>query len=122
MEVRREIATQGFWLPSSALSRGNRGLSNVYSVSPDRDGYGTVVRRDVEVLHAEEGRVLVRGALDAADRIVSQGTHRVVVGQRVRAGADQTKPAASNDTPAPGLGVSSSEFQERFLTMLIPHP
>jgi multidrug efflux pump subunit AcrA (membrane-fusion protein) len=104
MEVQREVPTQGFWLPSASLARGSHGLWNVYSVNPDGEGFGKIVRRDVEVLHTEEGRVLVRGALDVDDRIVSQGTHRIVVGQRVRAGADETSSPARQTTTPTELG------------------
>ena len=42
------------------------------------------VRRDVEVLHAESQRTLVRGTLQEGDEVIVSGTHRVVAGQRIR--------------------------------------
>ncbi|MBD2066202.1 efflux transporter periplasmic adaptor subunit, partial [Leptolyngbya sp. FACHB-671] len=38
-------------------------------------------RRDVEVLHTETDRVLVRGLLQAGDRVVTEGIQRLVPGQ-----------------------------------------
>jgi hypothetical protein len=43
-----------------------------------------VARRDLEVLHTESDRVLVRGTLQAGEQVITGGTHRVVPGQVVR--------------------------------------
>jgi len=80
--VRVEIAeiesTDGFWVPTAALIPGMRGLWSVLAVVD-----GETERRDVEVLHTEAERTLVRGALSDGDRIVASGTQRVVPGQQV---------------------------------------
>ncbi|MEM7588038.1 MAG: efflux RND transporter periplasmic adaptor subunit [Acidobacteriota bacterium] len=78
------VAEAGFWLPSSALSEGVRGLWSCYVVELDEaDGGFRVARRDVEVLHTETDRVFVRGTLQAGDQLVTAGVHRLVPGQRV---------------------------------------
>lgn len=79
--------TSGFWLPAEALTRGSRGLWSVYVVetldgSSGQEG-DTAMRRDVEILETQGEEVLVRGTLQAGDRIVSTGTHRLVQGQNV---------------------------------------
>jgi RND family efflux transporter MFP subunit len=84
-----EHEASGYWLPRSALSEDLRGLWAVYRVAPDEAGEGTVVRQvPVEVIHFESERAFVRGALTGEDRIVADGIHRLVPGQRVKPVAD----------------------------------
>ncbi len=73
----------GYWLPSTALIAGDRGLWSVYVLSPDESEAYRVARRDVEVLHTESDRAFVRGLVAAGDRIITSGTHRVVADQLV---------------------------------------
>lgn len=75
---------EGFWVPSTALLPGDRGLWSVY-VLGESQGNNTyiVARRDIEVLHTEGDRTLVRGTLQSGDRIITSGTHRIVSGQKV---------------------------------------
>lgn len=84
LTLREANDTNGFWLPLSALSRGTRGLWSAYAVVDDANGQGTVERRDIEILYTSGERVLVRGTLEAGDRIIATGTHRVVPQQKVR--------------------------------------
>ena len=79
---RRRIVDSGFWVPTTALTEGLRGTWTVYSVEADGD-VGIVRREAVEVLHSESDRAFVRGTLEASDRIIATGLHRVVPGQRV---------------------------------------
>jgi RND family efflux transporter MFP subunit len=99
LQLDETVAANGFWLPSTALTRGARGLwtslvaaeadsNRAVAWSPDHatdspDSF-RVERRDVEVLHTESDRVLVRGTLISGDRVVTSGTHRIVPGQLVR--------------------------------------
>lgn len=84
LELQESVETAGFWLPSTALAKGSRGLWSALVVETNDDGPARVARRDLEALHAESNRVLVRGTLNEGDRVISAGTHRVVPGQRVR--------------------------------------
>lgn len=77
------VEQRGFWIPSTALTQGLRGLSTVYAVRGDGDDL-RVVREEVEILHADTGRAYVRGTLSSEDRIIPTGLHRVVPGQRVK--------------------------------------
>ena len=65
------------------MTREVRGLWSVFVVvgSPNDQ---KVSRRIVELLHVERDRVFVRGTLDVGDLVIANGTHRVVVGQKVR--------------------------------------
>ncbi|MGB3201816.1 MAG: efflux RND transporter periplasmic adaptor subunit [Nodosilinea sp.] len=74
--------TAGFWLPSTALVQGEQGLWSVYVAEPSED-VAAVARQPVEIVHTEGDRVLVQGLVDAGDRVITSGTHRVVPGQAV---------------------------------------
>ncbi len=74
---------EGFWVASTALIPGERGLWSIFAVNDAGDNYAAS-RRDVEVLHTEGDRSLVRGLLEEGDRIITSGTHRIVNGQAVQ--------------------------------------
>ncbi|MEO0374545.1 MAG: efflux RND transporter periplasmic adaptor subunit [Cyanobacteria bacterium P01_A01_bin.17] len=75
-------SARGFWMPTAALVKGDRGLWSAYAVKATNDVY-KVTRRDVEVLYTEGNRVLVRGMVESGDRIITRGTHRIVPDQLV---------------------------------------
>ena len=95
--VNEQQAESGYWVPSTALIAGDRGLWSVYALSdPAAEGY-RVARRDVEVLYTESDssevgdsplerqsqRAFIRGLVEGGDRVITSGTHKVVAGQRV---------------------------------------
>ena len=90
LELEETVEAEGYWLPITALTKGARGLWTSFVVveaEPDgstRPDVFRIERRDIEVLHTESDRVLVRGTLNSGDRVVASGTHRVVPGQLVR--------------------------------------
>lgn len=89
LKLNDNIDAAGFWLPTTALSEGRRGLWTVYVVEKNRPSSATghqqqVVRKSVEVLHTETDRVFVRGALIANDPVVATGTQRLAPGQLVQ--------------------------------------
>ena len=85
LELDETVQASGYWLPSTALTRGARGLwTSFVVVKATQPRSYRVERRDVEVLHTESNRVLVRGTLNSGDRVISSGTHRVVPDQLVR--------------------------------------
>lgn len=92
MIVDERIEERGYWLPTTALNKGIRGLWAVYVLRrPDTGGKPAVAtkvfkvsRASVEVLHVETDRVFVRGTLEPGDLIIPNGTHRVVPNQIVR--------------------------------------
>ncbi len=90
IEVEESIQMQGFWLPLSALARGERGLWSTYAVVSEKVGDQLALeKRQVEVLHTEGDRVLVRGTLTTGDRIVLDGIHKLASHQRVVVKSDQ---------------------------------
>ncbi|MGK7951169.1 MAG: efflux RND transporter periplasmic adaptor subunit [Xenococcaceae cyanobacterium] len=86
LQITQNVATEGYWLPVTALVKSDRGLWSAYAVVPnesnDTDSY-RVERRLVEILETEGDRVLVRGTLRSGDAIVTDGTQRLVPDQLV---------------------------------------
>ncbi|MDY6783990.1 MAG: efflux RND transporter periplasmic adaptor subunit [Cyanobacteriota bacterium] len=85
--IKETIATKGYWLPTASLSQGIRGLWTCYGLTQSDDAEPDVYEiqpQSVEILHQESDRVLARGTLQPGDRIVANGTHRLVPGQKVR--------------------------------------
>ena len=86
----KTIDSEGYWLPLSALTKGIRGLWTAYVVVESADGKGWEVQQQaVEILHQDEDRAYVRGTLQPHDRIIANGTHRLVPGQTVSVISDQ---------------------------------
>lgn len=83
LELVNEIDTDGYWLPTDALTQGIRGLWNCYVITQSDDGKQQVQQQAVEIIHQQGDRALVRGTLQPGDEIVANGTHRLVPGQRV---------------------------------------
>ncbi|AFY53198.1 RND family efflux transporter, MFP subunit [Rivularia sp. PCC 7116] len=83
LKIIQNIATEGYWLPITALVKGERGLWSCYAVVDEKDGNSKVERRLIEVLETNGKRVLVRGTIQAGDAIVIDGVQRLVTGQLV---------------------------------------
>jgi len=98
MRFERTHQTEGFWLPSSALTREIRGLWSVYAVEKDEGGANRVRRRYVEVIHVEGDRARVRGTDNEPFDYIARGVHRVVPGQKVRiAGEEESEQVETSD-------------------------
>ena len=78
LAISEQVDQVGYWVPTTALTRGTRGLWSVYVVED-----GVIARRDLELLDTVGAESFVRGTLQPADEVVASGTHRVVLGQRV---------------------------------------
>ena len=89
LESINEIDTDGYWLPTGALTQGIRGLWNCYVVVPSEDGTKQVQQQAVEIVHQKGDRALVRGTLESGNEIVANGTHRLVPGQLVSVNIEQ---------------------------------
>lgn len=86
LSVTKNISGTGYWVPTTALVKANRGLWAAYllgEIQPGVQDAFTVEKKYVEVIHSESERVFVRGALQPDDRIIINGTHRLVSGQLV---------------------------------------
>ncbi len=93
LKLSETITEAGYWLPTTALVRGIRGLWSCYvlgepaqlkAITSEATNSFHLQRRDVEILQTESDRVLVRGTLQSGDEVIINGTHRLVPGQLVR--------------------------------------
>lgn len=85
LELQREQNGQGIWLNMSVVMQGKRGLWECFVVVPSKvSGQGTVQKRPIEILHTEGERVLVRGAIEPSELLVSEAANRLTAGQTVR--------------------------------------
>ncbi len=85
LETEEQIDQSGYWLPTKALVPGVEGLWSAYTlVATDSSSSYVVEREDLELLHTDSHRVLVRGTLQPGDQVITDGTQRIVTGQRVR--------------------------------------
>ena len=90
LELTQKINTEGFWLPTEALTQGIRGLWTCYVLSKSGDtGNYQVKQHSVEIIYQKGDRALVRGTLQPGDEIVANGTHRLVPGQQVKVASSQ---------------------------------
>ena len=88
LNLTHEFVARGIWVPTTALSEGQRGLWTVFAVVSNAEGdssvYGTVVQpRQVQVIHAGTDQVYVRGMINEGDVLVGAGSHRLVASQPV---------------------------------------
>ncbi len=95
LQVEETIESSGYWLPLTALTKGERGLWSCFALVPDsqepvpdgKEVNTSVFRTEhrlVEVLHTDNSRVFVRGLLQPGEQVVKTGMHRLVAGQRVQ--------------------------------------
>jgi multidrug efflux pump subunit AcrA (membrane-fusion protein) len=82
-------STEGYWVPTTALTRGQRGLWAMLVVAPDGE---TLQRRDVELLQVDTTQVRIRGLVQAGERYVTTGLHRVTAGQVVEVNGPRATP------------------------------
>lgn len=86
LKLEKTIASSGYWLPNTALVRRGRGLWSCYTIGEavsHKKNLFYIQQRDVEVLHSEADRVFVNGTLENGNRVIINGTHRLVPGQLV---------------------------------------
>ncbi|MBW8186481.1 efflux RND transporter periplasmic adaptor subunit [Shewanella nanhaiensis] len=84
-----DIYQNGYWVPISALTDGIRGLWNLYVITSNSDsgadkGTFNIERRDIEILYTKEDMAYIQGALKVNEDYITQGLHKLVVGQQVK--------------------------------------
>lgn len=85
--LEKEIEEDGIILPSTALIEGSRGLWVCYVTVDDPElgeGAARIARRDLQIIHEYEDRVVVSGALSEADQVLASGLHKVSPGQAIK--------------------------------------
>jgi RND family efflux transporter MFP subunit len=82
IDISSDINAQGFWVPRRALVSGVRGLWSLFTVEVI-DGEQQLVAKLVEMVHADDKKSFVRGALKDGEPVVIEGVQRLVPGQKV---------------------------------------
>lgn len=82
LHQQQQIEQAGYWVPISALTDGIRGLWNLYVIAKDEQ-QSIIERRDVEILYTTQDMAYIQGAIEPNEIYVSQGLHKLVVGQAV---------------------------------------
>ncbi len=82
LEFEAEVPEQGAWIPLTALKEGKRGLWTIFTVI-ENEGQNIIHSEAVEILHAKDQEVFVRGTFSEGDLVLSNGINRVTRGQRV---------------------------------------
>ncbi|MEM6229620.1 efflux RND transporter periplasmic adaptor subunit [Shewanella scandinavica] len=82
LHQQQQIEQTGYWVPISALTDGIRGLWNLYVIANDEQ-QSIIERRDVEILYTTQDMAYIQGAIQPNEIYVSQGLHKLVVGQAV---------------------------------------
>jgi RND family efflux transporter MFP subunit len=85
MDISSDIKAQGFWIPRKALVSSVRGLWSLFVVEAI-DGEQQLTAKLVEVVHADDKKAFVRGALQDGEAVVIEGVQRLVPGQKVIVG------------------------------------
>jgi RND family efflux transporter MFP subunit len=82
MDISSDINALGFWVPRKALVSGVRGLWSLYAVEAI-EGEQQLTAKLVEIIHADDKKAFVRGALQNGESVVIEGVQRLVPGQKV---------------------------------------
>ena len=82
LHQQQQIPQPGYWVPISALTDGIRGLWNLYVIA-NYEQQSIIERRDVEILYTTQDMAYIQGAIQPNEIYVSQGLHKLVVGQTV---------------------------------------
>ncbi|SLN35354.1 efflux RND transporter periplasmic adaptor subunit [Ruegeria meonggei] len=79
VHINDPVESDGTWVPTTSLKEGSRGQWTLLVADTQK----TVRVATVEVLHAENERVFVRGEFPEGTVLIDQGPQRVTVGQHV---------------------------------------
>lgn len=78
------VPEPGFLIPKSSLTASMRGLWRVYVLQPDGERFFRIEARDLQLRYSSDSHAFVTGGLHNGEKIVADGLHKVVPGQRVR--------------------------------------
>lgn len=99
IELSRPIRESGFWLPMSAIVKGDHGLWGVLVLEKEPEcDHSRLVKQELEVVHVDSDRVYARGTIAGGEQVVATGLQRLTPGQLVRAlGTDDGQQVGVND-------------------------
>lgn len=80
--LKTQISSRGAWVPLTALSQGNQGLWNIYTLLDNQDGSKSVVREIVSLEYTDGIYAFISGTIKTGDRVITGGASKVIEGQR----------------------------------------
>jgi len=80
--LKTQIQTTGAWVPLSALSQGNQGLWNIYTLVDNQDGSKSVAREIVSLEYTDGTYAFISGTIKSGDQVITGGASKVIEGQR----------------------------------------
>ncbi|PHR59258.1 MAG: hypothetical protein COA47_09860 [Robiginitomaculum sp.] len=84
IQLQDQLLQRGFLVPISALREGNRGLWSLYTLLPQKDDQAYILSPvPVEIIHAGEREVYVRGPIKNGSMILRAAGQNTSVGMRV---------------------------------------
>jgi RND family efflux transporter MFP subunit len=88
LNLPQQYQQDGFWVPTTALTDGVRGLWNVYTLTPgsktNKANLFTLQARNVQIRYTTENAAYISGAIADGERYLTGGLQRLVPGQTVR--------------------------------------
>ena len=89
--LKEKNPSKGFWLPLSALIKGNYGLWSCYALKAKEDSLQNFIveKRNIEILYVQGQKVYVKGNLQPNEKVVQNGIHRIVPFQEVQLDPDK---------------------------------
>lgn len=101
LKLNELLPVDGFRVPTTALSSGDRGLWKAYIAEPSEANPKSFVVRDraVEAVHTDGNWTVIRGTVYSDEKLITNGVHRIVPGQLVNIQASNPKsnPPTPND-------------------------
>lgn len=88
LQYGKSVATKGYWIPISSLTDGLRGLWNIYVLAKYKQDQYLIERRDIEIIYTKGEQAYVTGAISPGELYVTQGLHKLVVGELVTPNAN----------------------------------
>lgn len=89
LHQQQTVEQAGYWVPISALIDGIRGRWNIYVAAQNSTTKSSditqrhIERRDVDILYTTQDMAYIQGAIKGDEHYVTQGLHKLVVGQAV---------------------------------------
>ncbi|MGL4223223.1 MAG: efflux RND transporter periplasmic adaptor subunit [Shewanella sp.] len=89
LHQQQTVEQAGYWVPISALIDGIRGRWNIYVAAQNSTTKASditqrhIERRDVDILYTTQDMAYIQGAIKGDEHYVTQGLHKLVVGQAV---------------------------------------
>lgn len=84
LTLQQNIFEEGYWVPLTALTDGQRGMWNIFALADtDENAVYQLQSHNVQVLYTTAEQAYISAPLSEQQRILTAGLHRLVPGQKV---------------------------------------